>query len=82
VKEYEIKEKDGGIYKGTKDEAIEEFKKEIFIKYNGIDPSSEVEYIVKEIVIGSILQLAPLPPVLRLVSHTQGGLHQCSFTRR
>ena len=35
---YEIEEKDGGINKGTKDEAIEEFKKEMYIKYNRIDP--------------------------------------------
>ena len=54
---YEIEEKDGGIYKGTKDEAIVEFKKEMFIKYNRIDPSPEIENIVKEIVIGSILQI-------------------------
>ena len=54
---YEIEEKDGGIYKGTKDEAIEEFKKEMFIKYNRIDPSPEIEYIVKEIIINSILQI-------------------------
>ena len=54
---YEIEEKDGGIYKGTKDEAIVEFKKEMFIKYNRIDPSPEIEYIVKEIIIGSILQI-------------------------
>jgi hypothetical protein len=26
---FEIEEKDGGIYKGTQDEAIEEFKKEM-----------------------------------------------------
>ena len=51
---YEIEEKDGGIYKGTKDEAIEEFKKEMFIKYNRIDPSPEIEYIVKEIIITPI----------------------------
>ncbi len=54
---YEIEEKDGGIYKGTKDDAIEEFKKEIFQKCNRIDPYPEIEYIVKEIVIGSILQI-------------------------
>ncbi len=54
---YEIEEKDGGIYKGTKDEAIEEFKKEMFIKYNRIDPSPEIEYIVKEIIMNSILQI-------------------------
>ena len=54
---YDIEEKDGGIYKGTKDEAIEEFKKEMFIKYNRIDPSPEIEYIVKEIIIGSIIQV-------------------------
>jgi hypothetical protein len=54
---YEIEEKDGGIYKGTKDEAIEEFKKEMFIKYNRIDPSPEIEYIVKEIIINSIIQI-------------------------
>jgi hypothetical protein len=54
---YEIEEKDGGSYKGTKDEVIVEFKKEMFIKYNIIDPSPEIEYIVKEIVIGSILQI-------------------------
>ena len=41
---YEIEEKDGGIYKGTKDEAIEEFKKEMFIKYNRVDPSPDIEY--------------------------------------
>ncbi len=33
--------KDGGIYKGTKDEVIEELKKETMIKYNIIDPSTE-----------------------------------------
>jgi hypothetical protein len=54
---YEIEEKDGGSYKGTKDEAIVEFKKEMFIKYNRIDPSPEIEYIVKEIIINSILQI-------------------------
>ena len=54
---YEIEEKNGGSYKSTKDEAIEEFKKEMIIKYNRIDPSPEIEYIVKEIDIGSILQI-------------------------
>jgi len=54
---YEIEEKDGGIYKGTKDEAIEEFKKEMFIKYNRVDPSPDIEYIVKEIIINSIIQV-------------------------
>ena len=54
---YDIEGKDGRIYKGTKDEAIEEFKKEMFIKYNRVNPSPEIEYITKEIVIGSILHI-------------------------
>jgi hypothetical protein len=29
----------------------------MFIKYNRIDPSPEIEYIVKEIIINSILQI-------------------------
>ncbi len=54
---YEIEEKDTGIYKGTKDEAIQEFKKEMFMKYNRVDPPPDIEYIVKEIDIGSIIQV-------------------------
>ena len=62
---YEIEEKDGGIYKGTKDEAIAEFKKEMFIKYNRVDPSPDIEYIVKEIIINSIIKIDILLQILK-----------------
>ena len=54
---YEKEEKQGGIYKGIKNSAIEEFKNDMFTKYNRVDPSPDIEYIVKEIIIDSIIQV-------------------------
>ena len=39
------------------DEAKEEFKKEMITKYNRTEPFSEIEFIVKEIIIVSIVQI-------------------------
>ena len=54
---YYKEERDGIIHKGTKDEAIEAFKNEMFIKYERIDPYPEIEYIVTNITIDSITQV-------------------------
>ena len=48
---YEIEGKDRGIFKGTKDEAIEEIKSVMFKKYNRVDESPAIKYKVKKIII-------------------------------
>ena len=54
---YEKEKKDGGIYTGTEKEATEQFNKDMFNKYNRLDPSPDIDYVVKEIIINSIVQV-------------------------
>ena len=53
---YNKEETDNIVFKGTKDEAIEEFKRQMFEKYNRIDPSPDIEYKVTEIIITSMVE--------------------------
>ena len=54
---YDTEEKDSIVFTGTRDDAIEEFKRQMFEKYNRIEPSPDVEYIVQGIVITSITEV-------------------------
>ena len=51
--EYDQEEIDSIIFKGTKDDAIEEFKRQMFEKYERYDPSPDITYKVVEIIITS-----------------------------
>jgi energy-coupling factor transporter ATP-binding protein EcfA2 len=53
---YDQEEIDSIIFKGTKDDTIEEFKRQMFEKYNRIDPSPDIEYKVVEIIITSMVE--------------------------
>ena len=54
---YHKEEKDGIIHKGTKDEAINEFKRSMMSKYEKIDPSPNIIYTVESMDINSITQV-------------------------
>ena len=51
-------ETDSIIFKGTREEAIEAFKDEMFIKFERIDPSPDVEYKVEGMEITSIVEVS------------------------
>ena len=53
---YDKEDTDNIVFKGTKDDAIEEFKRQMFEKYNRIDPSPDIEYKVTEIIITSMVE--------------------------
>jgi hypothetical protein len=50
---YYQEEIDSIIFTGTKDDAIEEFKRQMFEKYERYDPSPDITYKVVEIIITS-----------------------------
>jgi cell division protein YceG involved in septum cleavage len=45
-----------GTYQGTRESVIEQFKKEMFDKYNFHEASPNKEHIVEEIIITSIVE--------------------------
>ncbi len=54
-RDYEYdQEIDSIIFTGTKDEVIEEFKRQMFEKYERYDPSPDITYKVVEIIITSM----------------------------
>ena len=53
---YYQEEKDSIIFTGTKDDSIEEFKRQMFEKYERIDPSPDIEYKIEGIEITSITE--------------------------
>jgi len=54
---YYKEERDGVIHKGTKDEAIDVFRKSMIQKYERIDPSPNIIYTVESMDINSITQV-------------------------
>ena len=54
---YYKEERDGVIHKGTKDEAIDVFRKGMIQKYERIDPSPNMIYTVESMDINSITQV-------------------------
>ncbi len=54
---YYQQEIDSIIFTGTKDDSIEEFKRQMFEKYERIDPSPDIEYKVEGIDITSITEV-------------------------
>jgi hypothetical protein len=54
---YYKEERDGVIYKGTKDEAIDVFRNSMIQKYKRIDPSPNMIYTVESMDINSITQV-------------------------
>ena len=54
---YYREEKNGVIHKGTKDEAIDVFRKSMIQKYERIDPSPNIIYTVESVDIDSITQV-------------------------
>ncbi len=48
---YGIEEKDGDIYTGTEKEALERFNNDMFKKYNRADPSPDIDYIEKKLLL-------------------------------
>jgi hypothetical protein len=53
---FDKEETDNIVFKGTKDEAEEEFKRQMFEKYERIDPSPDIETKVEGIVITSMVE--------------------------
>ena len=53
---YDQEEIDSIIFKGTKDDAIEEFKRQMFEKHERYDPSPDITYKVVEIIITSMVE--------------------------
>ena len=51
------KEKDSIVFTGTRDDSDEEFKSQMFQKYERIETSPDIEYKVQEIVITSITEV-------------------------
>jgi hypothetical protein len=56
VYEYEKTLSDSGTYTGNKESVIEQFKNEMTEKHNRLEPSPDVEYIVVEVTITSIVE--------------------------
>ena len=54
--EYDQEEIDSIIFTGTKDDSIEEFKRQMFEKYERYDPSPDITYKVVEIIITSMIE--------------------------
>jgi 5-methylcytosine-specific restriction protein A len=54
--EYDQEEIDSIIFQGTKDDAIEEFKHQMFEKHERYDPSPDITYKVVEIIITSMVE--------------------------
>jgi hypothetical protein len=54
---YYREERDGIIHKGTKDEAIDVFRKSMIQKYERVDASPDIEYTVENMNIDSITQV-------------------------
>jgi hypothetical protein len=53
---YDMEEIDSIIFTGTKDDVIEEFKLQMFEKYERYDPSPDITYKVIEIIITSMIE--------------------------
>ena len=53
---YDKEEKDSIVFTGTRDDSEEEFKSQMFQKYERIEPSPDIEYKVEEIVINLLLK--------------------------
>jgi hypothetical protein len=54
--EYDQEEIDSIIFKGTKDDVIEEFKRQMLEKHERYDPSPDITYKVVEIIITSMVE--------------------------